>query len=619
MDVPVTGDVMAFEAWRYDPRAGGLLRQDPDGKWVRVHIGARARDILAFLLQRPGELVSKDALLDAAWPNVAVEPNNLTVQIAALRRVLDEGRRNNSCIQTVPGRGYRFVLPVNRLEEAQLRLSPGPQPASDPAAVSGSVAQHLPWRWSTTRSGRPAGTDPTAAGTKLTVPAASRLRPRAGLIAAIATLFVCGAVGSVSWMLRNAPAPTTGITVGRIPAQDRRQSIIILPFENASGDPAQDSLAAHMTSTITSKIVTDRAFPAIPKMTDPAYRGGVADPAAIGRQYGVHFVLIGNARRQDGRLVVSAVLYETLGDRPLWSAQLDRQDDPDGEQSIAQSVYESVWQYSIDEEAARAARDHPNSLDKRDLVMMALSTRLATPTKAHLQEQMGLIERALVLDPNDFNALQRQARSRAYFVMADYSADPAVDLAIADNAANHMLQIQPNSAQSLRAKATVLRAQGKWQEAEAVLHRVIGLEPTEANRHWELGQVLMAEGRHLEALASLKAAKRFAGGADPIYFYDAYLAMAELANGQLAEAIATARLSLSEYPPDIGRGGELPWLALIGAKGASGKDEAARADVRSFLATPRSWHSMTEIEKWQPFAANPKLLDGLRQAGMPAN
>ena len=74
MDVPVTGDVLAFEAWRYDPRAGGLLRQDPDGKWVRVQIGARARDILAFLLQRPGELVSKDALLDAAWPNMAVEP-----------------------------------------------------------------------------------------------------------------------------------------------------------------------------------------------------------------------------------------------------------------------------------------------------------------------------------------------------------------------------------------------------------------------------------------------------------------------------------------------------------------------------------------------------------------
>jgi len=76
-----------------------LLHQDANGAWVSVPIGARSRDILAFLLERPGELVSKDALLGAAWPNVAVEPNNVTVQIAALRRVLDERREGCNCIQ----------------------------------------------------------------------------------------------------------------------------------------------------------------------------------------------------------------------------------------------------------------------------------------------------------------------------------------------------------------------------------------------------------------------------------------------------------------------------------------------------------------------------------------
>jgi tetratricopeptide (TPR) repeat protein len=157
--------------------------------------------------------------------------------------------------------------------------------------------------------------------------------------------------------------------------------------------------------------------------------------------------------------------------------------------------------------------------------------------------------------------------------MLGYSSDPAADLAIADNAANHALLIQPNRYNSLRAKAFVLRAQGKWQEAEAVLRRVIGLQPTEANRHYELGQVLMAEGRHQEALESFEAAKRFAGGGDGVFDYDAGIAMAELAMGQLAEATAMARLSLSEYPPDSGRAGEIPWLALIAAEGASGKDE----------------------------------------------
>ncbi len=117
MEVPVVAsEALAFEGWRFDTRAGGLLRQDATGAWVLVSIGSRARDVLAFLLERPGALASKDAIMDAVWPNAVVEPNNLTVQIAALRRVLDQGRSGDSCIQTVPGTGYRFVVRVTRLE-----------------------------------------------------------------------------------------------------------------------------------------------------------------------------------------------------------------------------------------------------------------------------------------------------------------------------------------------------------------------------------------------------------------------------------------------------------------------------------------------------------------------
>jgi tetratricopeptide (TPR) repeat protein len=126
----------------------------------------------------------------------------------------------------------------------------------------------------------------------------------------------------------------------------------------------------------------------------------------------------------------------------------------------------------------------------------------------------------------------------------------AAGLAIADNAANHALLIQPNSVLALRAKAFALRAQGKWQEAEAVLHRMIDLQPTEANSHWELGQVLMAEGRQQEALECFEATKRFAGGSDSVFIYDAYLAMAELALGQPRRPNGAAILvGVSGQPP----------------------------------------------------------------------
>jgi hypothetical protein len=72
--------------------------------------------VLGVLLERPGDLLSRDEIMVAAWPGTVVEDNNLTVQISTLRRVLDQNREQGSCIQTVPGRGYRFVASVTRAE-----------------------------------------------------------------------------------------------------------------------------------------------------------------------------------------------------------------------------------------------------------------------------------------------------------------------------------------------------------------------------------------------------------------------------------------------------------------------------------------------------------------------
>src|SRR6516225_2143411 len=114
MDAPVEGERLVFGDFRLEPRSGRLSRRDAAGAWVPVPIGSRAVEILRVLLDSPGAVVSKDAIMDAVWPSIAVEPNNLTVQIAALRRVLDASRDGESCIQTVPGRGYRIDLGVTR-------------------------------------------------------------------------------------------------------------------------------------------------------------------------------------------------------------------------------------------------------------------------------------------------------------------------------------------------------------------------------------------------------------------------------------------------------------------------------------------------------------------------
>jgi DNA-binding winged helix-turn-helix (wHTH) protein len=77
-----------------------------------VPLGSRALQILIVLLERPGELVTRQELMARVWPNVFVEPANLTVHVSALRRALRDGRDGNRFIINIHGRGYCFVPPI---------------------------------------------------------------------------------------------------------------------------------------------------------------------------------------------------------------------------------------------------------------------------------------------------------------------------------------------------------------------------------------------------------------------------------------------------------------------------------------------------------------------------
>src|SRR3954468_9137095 len=102
-------DISLFEDFRVDRRGGVLFRRDPQGVFVPLPIGRRAVGVLGVLVEHPGDLVTRDEIMDAVWPGTVVEDGNLSVQLSALRRVLDNGRSEGSLIQTVPGRGYRFL------------------------------------------------------------------------------------------------------------------------------------------------------------------------------------------------------------------------------------------------------------------------------------------------------------------------------------------------------------------------------------------------------------------------------------------------------------------------------------------------------------------------------
>jgi predicted ATPase/DNA-binding winged helix-turn-helix (wHTH) protein len=99
-----------------------------------IPLGARAFDILVALVDRPGEVVGKNALIASAWPDVTVEEGSLRVHLSALRKALSDGQFGSSYIANVQGRGYSFVAPVVRQEAEGHKARPVARSSSLPTA-----------------------------------------------------------------------------------------------------------------------------------------------------------------------------------------------------------------------------------------------------------------------------------------------------------------------------------------------------------------------------------------------------------------------------------------------------------------------------------------------------
>lgn len=185
MSALVAEDTVLFEDFRLDRRGAGLCRRDERGDFVPVPFGSRALDVLCALVASAGELVSRDQIIGAVWPATVVEDNNLNMQIAALRRVLDQGRAQ-SCIQTIPGRGYRFVAAVTpcasvpEIRAPTLQIGNGSLAGAYTAPTGSEVSRH-----------------PVRGGAPLLVSPRGRPRAYRGVIAGIAVILCLAALAIV--------------------------------------------------------------------------------------------------------------------------------------------------------------------------------------------------------------------------------------------------------------------------------------------------------------------------------------------------------------------------------------------------------------------------------------
>jgi DNA-binding winged helix-turn-helix (wHTH) protein len=150
-----TSQVLIFDNFRFNVATRELLRIGGEGPAIPISLGSRAADLLLLLLRRPGELVTKNEIIEAVWLNAAVDESNLPVQISTLRRALDAGRSGASSIQTIPGRGYRFTLRVTGEDEVGRNADPVRDPGNITTPLGGFAPRGGP-QLSLTASGQAA-------------------------------------------------------------------------------------------------------------------------------------------------------------------------------------------------------------------------------------------------------------------------------------------------------------------------------------------------------------------------------------------------------------------------------------------------------------------------------
>src|SRR3984957_14757689 len=127
---PMDEQAISFGPYRLLAAQRLLLEHDKP-----VRLGSRAFDILTALVERAGEVVSKEELIARAWPKTVVEEANLKLQVSTLRRALGDGQGDNRYVATVPGRGYNFVAPIRK----------EPSPASPSPTIATAELHNLPF------------------------------------------------------------------------------------------------------------------------------------------------------------------------------------------------------------------------------------------------------------------------------------------------------------------------------------------------------------------------------------------------------------------------------------------------------------------------------------------
>jgi TolB-like protein/cytochrome c-type biogenesis protein CcmH/NrfG len=446
------------------------------------------------------------------------------------------------------------------------------------------------------------------------------------------------AVGALSWlatspsplaMARDLTAPVGETWAATPPAaapKAQAMSIVVLPFVNLSGDSAHDYMADGVTDSLTGDL--SRALPGsyvVSRGTAFTYKGRVADARQIGRELEVRYLLGGSVLLDGDRVRVNTQLADTRDGSQLWAERFDTDVGSilQVQDQIVGRLSRAVGLKVVDIEAQRSERERPSSAEAIDLVMRGRSVLNRPSTPATMIGARDLFEQALNVEPVNVDALAGVATTLVFeFLNGYYDTGGEARLRAAEWLLDRALALEPRHLMTLKAKAALLRAQGRFDRAITAANAVIVENPGEPWAYKEVGLSTMYLGRTEEALEWFAKAERI-GPRDPgRWTWLDGRGHALVLLGRDEEAIRSLSGALEANPKTVGSHALLAAAyALVGraneAQAALARYEQARPGTRvstfRTVAPVPLWLTSPEHRRQRQ-----RLAEGLRRAGMPA-
>ncbi len=529
--------VLGFGPFRLDVAGLALER---DGRPVRLT--PRVFDLLVYLVENAGRIVTKEELLENVWHGTFVEEGNINRNVSTLRRALGEEAGDNSLLETVPRRGYRFVLPVREIADEEGGEAPAaadgggagadrsPQPPQErlPDDGPGPVAAPAPL------AARPEGPDlsPPSGLPDAPAPAAPVRSSRLRRAAVLAVLVAVGLGSADLAVRRNA----------RVDVRAPTPSLAILPFRLLDGARDGEAIGLGVADAIVTRLGASGSVVVRPTSAVARYSGGPVDPVLAGRELEVAYVLDGRAQRNGPRIRFTVQLLATADGRTVWAQTYD---EPQGDFLALQ-----------------------DTLSRE--VVLGIRTALALPLAAETS-------RRYTRDPEAYSLYAKGRRlwnRRSSELAPPPERDPRVPFRMA-------IERDPDFAMAYVGLAQVLAFDGPrsrgWKEAEELSHRALAIDDSLGEAWATLGFVeTYHEHEWAEAQRSFRKALALSpNDATAHQWYGAWLAL----QGRLEEARLALGQALQIDPASSPIAGDLAELSYF-----AGDLEGSAAAYRALLA-----------------------------------